>query len=191
MTVPTPDHALTQPDLDLAFTVDADLAAELLTAAGPLGDALEGAERWHALIGDWLAQLGAELAEPLKAPAYSLGLQLVGDAAIAELNADWRQQSGPTDVLAFAAQDDAIEGAPPMPVPQGEDDDEPGPEPLELGDIVISLESAARQAPEHDHSLEQELRFLASHGLLHLLGWDHPDEPSLAAMLGRQQLLTD
>jgi probable rRNA maturation factor len=190
MTVPGPDHALTQPDLDLAFTVDADLAAELQAAAGPLADALEGAERWHALIGDWLAQLGAELAEPLKAHAYSLGLQMVGDAAIAELNADWRQQSGPTDVLAFAAQDDAIEGAPPMPRLQ-DDDDEPGPEPLELGDIVISLETAARQAPEHGHSLEQELRFLASHGLLHLLGWDHPDEPSLAAMLGRQQLLTD
>jgi len=62
-------------------------------------------------------------------------------------------------------------------------------EPLELGDIVISLETAARQAPEHGHSLEQELLFLASHGLLHLLGWDHPDDASLAAMLARQHEL--
>ena len=62
-------------------------------------------------------------------------------------------------------------------------------EPLELGDIVISLETAARQAPEHEHSLQQELLFLATHGLLHLLGWDHPDAASLAAMLARQDRL--
>jgi probable rRNA maturation factor len=62
-------------------------------------------------------------------------------------------------------------------------------EPLELGDIVISIETAARQAQDHGLSLEQELMFLASHGLLHLLGWDHPDEPSLATMLARQEEL--
>jgi probable rRNA maturation factor len=63
------------------------------------------------------------------------------------------------------------------------------PGPLELGDIVISVQTAARQAPEHGHSLERELLFLASHGLLHLLGWDHPDDTSLAAMLSRQEQL--
>ncbi len=62
-------------------------------------------------------------------------------------------------------------------------------EPLELGDIVISLESAARQAAAAGTSLEAELQFLASHGLLHLLGWDHPDEASLASMLSRQEAL--
>jgi probable rRNA maturation factor len=61
--------------------------------------------------------------------------------------------------------------------------------PIELGDIVISIPTAERQAPEHGHSLQQELLFLASHGLLHLLGWDHPDEASLAAMLSRQDAL--
>jgi len=66
---------------------------------------------------------------------------------------------------------------------------EPGGEPLELGDIVISLETAARQATAAGTSLEAELLFLASHGLLHLLGWDHPDEASLAAMLNRQETL--
>jgi probable rRNA maturation factor len=66
---------------------------------------------------------------------------------------------------------------------------EPSGEPLELGDIVISLESAARQAAAAGTSLEAELLFLASHGLLHLLGWDHPDEASLAAMLSRQEAL--
>ena len=54
---------------------------------------------------------------------------------------------------------------------------------------MISLETAARQAPDHGHSLREEVLFLASHGLLHLLGWDHPDDASLAAMLARQERL--
>lgn len=182
------------PDLDLAFEVDDDLAPELLSAAGPLADPLAGAELWHDRLGDWLEQLADGLGEPLRAPSYSLGLRLVGDTAIAELNGVWRHQQGPTDVLAFAAQDgDALDGVPPMPLlldfDDGDVDAEEGVEPLELGDIVISLETAARQAPEHGHSLERELLFLASHGLLHLLGWDHPDDTSLAAMLERQESL--
>jgi len=97
-------------------------------------------------------------------------------------------------VLAFAAQDDDLDGAPPMPLPpldddEDSDDDSPHDEALELGDIVISLETAARQADEHAHTLERELLFLASHCLLHLLGWDHPDEEALAAMLSRQEAL--
>jgi probable rRNA maturation factor len=173
------------PDLDLAFTTNADLPPELLQTAGAWVDPLQGADPWHHLLACWLEQLAAELPTHLQAPAYSLGLSLVGDAAIAELNADWRQKEGPTDVLAFAAQDEGLEQAPPMPLPADYD----GGEPLELGDIVISVETAARQAAEHGHSLERELLFLASHGLLHLLGWDHPDDASLAAMLSRQERL--
>ena len=181
-------------DLDLAFSADADLAPELLSAAGVWADPLAGADPWHARLSSWLEQLAAELPPELQCQGYSLGLSLVGDAEIAALNADWRDKPGPTDVLAFAAQDDDLDGAPPMPLPQGladddEEDSDGEPEPLELGDIVISLDTAARQAGEHGHSLERELLFLASHGLLHLLGWDHPDEASLAAMLSRQERL--
>ncbi|MCP9776730.1 rRNA maturation RNase YbeY [Cyanobium sp. Tous-M-B4] len=165
-------------DLDLAFSADPDLADPDLEVAPQL----TGVDYWQALLSGWLDQLAPELPTALQAPAYSLGLSLVADAEIAELNADWREKEGPTDVLAFAAQDEATDGTPPMPA-HGEA------EPLELGDIVISVETAARQAPEHGHDLEQELLFLASHGLLHLLGWDHPDEASLAAMLARQKEL--
>jgi probable rRNA maturation factor len=193
---PPPPRPAALADLDLAFAADTDLAPELRQAAGAWLDPLEGADPWHALLSAWLGQLTPELPAPLQAPAYSLGLSLVGDGEIAALNADWRHQEGPTDVLAFAAQDEALGEAPPMPMPSwadgeegedGEDDDEA--EPLELGDIVISVETAARQAPEHGHSLERELLFLASHGLLHLLGWDHPDEASLGAMLAQQEQL--
>ena len=60
---------------------------------------------------------------------------------------------------------------------------------LELGDIVVSVPTARRQALEQEHGLERELRWLVSHGLLHLLGWDHPDADSLAAMLQKQEHL--
>ncbi len=106
---------------------------------------------------------------------------------MAELNESWRSQQGPTDVLAFAAQDEGLEGAPAMPKLPAPDPDQE--EPLELGDIVISLETAARQAEAAGVSLARELRWLASHGLLHLLGWDHPDDARLEAMLRRQDQL--
>ena len=175
------------PELDLAFDVDPELEPSLALTAGLLADPLAGADRWHGLLSDWLAALVAELPERLVAPSYCLGLSLVGDAEIADLNGSWRQQAQPTDVLAFAAQDEGADGLPPLPLP-AELEDGDG-EHLELGDIVISLETAARQAGDHGHSLERELLFLASHGLLHLLGWDHPDEASLAAMLARQEQL--
>ncbi|MGB5135905.1 MAG: rRNA maturation RNase YbeY [Prochlorococcaceae cyanobacterium] len=183
------------PDLDLAFAADPELEPELRQAAGAWLDPLEGADLWHTLLSGWLGQLAAELPPQLGARAYSLGLSLVGDAEIAALNSEWRAQSGPTDVLAFAARDAGLDQAPPMPMPTWADaeDNEHGEcghiEPLELGDIVISVDTAARQAPGHGHGLERELRFLASHGLLHLLGWDHPDEASLTAMLARQERL--
>ncbi|MFM7436365.1 MAG: rRNA maturation RNase YbeY [Vulcanococcus sp.] len=175
------------PDLDLAFEADPELPPPLRQAAGPWADPLQGAEPWHGLLSGWLAELAGELPPALRAPAYSLGLSLVGDGEIASLNGGWRQKPEPTDVLAFAAQDEGLEQAPAMPMPDWNDDGEA--DPLELGDIVISLETAARQAAEHGHSLQREVLFLASHGLLHLLGWDHPDDASLAAMLARQEEL--
>lgn len=178
------------PDLDLAFEADPDLSEGLLEQAGMLAEPYAGSERWHQLFSLWLEQLSAELPERLQASAYCIGLGLVDDSAIAELNSDWRLKSGPTDVLAFAAQDDGEDGlAFPMPPPEDDDEDawdEPG---LELGDIVISVETAARQAADHGNDVPRELLFLASHGLLHLLGWDHPDEAQLAAMLERQERL--
>ena len=182
-------------DLDLAFRTGDDLPPALWADAQALVDPLAGSGTWADLLSHWLGQLQAELPPPLQAGAYCLGLSLVSDAEIAELNQDWRQKQGPTDVLAFAAQetmdDDDGTAFAPMPLPPefSDDDSDLGPEALELGDIVISIETAARQAPDHGHSLARELQFLASHGLLHLLGWDHPDDASLQAMLARQDQL--
>jgi probable rRNA maturation factor len=172
------------PTLDLAFAVADTLSPDLRAGAEALTNPLTSEEGWCRLLAQWLQQLAAELPGGLRAPAYSLGLTLTDDATIAELNAEWRHKPGPTDVLAFAA----LEEAPPMP-PGGAWERDGDPEPLELGDIVISLETADRQAREAGLSLERELLFLASHGLLHLLGWDHPDEAALTAMLERQERL--
>jgi probable rRNA maturation factor len=143
-------------------------------------------ESWHAHLEAWLVGLHPRLPAHLRAPAYALGLTLCDDAEISDLNRQWRGLEGPTDVLAFAIQEA------PLPLPAALLDGEDGcveAEPLELGDIVISLDTARRQAESEGHSLSRELLFLASHGLLHLLGWDHPDDPSLAAMLARQEEL--
>ena len=83
----------------------------------------------------------------------------------------------PPDVLAFAATESTIA------MPTNLD------EPLYLGDIIISLDTAWRQAREQNHSLVTEIAWLTSHGLLHLLGWDHPDDRSLAKMLEQQAQL--
>ena len=64
-------------------------------------------------------------------------------------------------------------------------------EAVELGDIIVSVDTAQRQAQNHNHSLGYELHWLISHGLLHLLGWDHPDERRLSGMLALQERLLD
>lgn len=156
-----------------------------LTVTGlPEDDPLQ--EFWHRHLSVWLEGLHPQLPAHLRAPAYTLGLTLCTDAEISDLNRQWRGQEGPTDVLAFAIQEA------PIPLPSALGGAEEGwveAEPLELGDIVISRETARRQADSEGHSLSRELLFLASHGLLHLLGWDHPDEAFLAAMLARQEEL--
>lgn len=90
------------------------------------------------------------------------GITLADDAYLQELNRAYRGIDAPTDVLAFAM----LESAPGEP-PCGE----AGPE--LMGDVVISLERARAQADEYGHSLRRELAYLAVHGMLHLLGYDH------------------
>ena len=120
----------------------------------------------------WLAHSDLDL--PI-ASNYELSLRLTDDAEIQLLNSQYRQKDQPTDVLAFAALENDMPLVPGLPV--------------YLGDIIISVDTANHQALSYQHSLQQELAWLASHGFLHLLGWDHPDEVSLEKMLQRQEQL--
>jgi probable rRNA maturation factor len=94
-----------------------------------------------------------EIAGAVGAADASATLALVGDSRIQELNRDFRGYDKPTDVLSFSADRSF--------------------EPDYLGDIVISVETANRQAKRRRSTLKRELKVLGLHGLLHLLGYDH------------------
>ncbi|AEH09077.1 MULTISPECIES: rRNA maturation RNase YbeY [Protofrankia] len=102
-------------------------------------------------------------------PLAELSVMLVEQAAMEELHVRYMGEEGPTDVLAFP-QDDAFDPSAPD---SGEDDPT-----LLLGDIVLCPEVARRQAAKAGHSTEHEMHLLCTHGILHLLGYDHaePDE---------------
>lgn len=108
-------------------------------------------------------------------------ITLVDDDAIQELNKHYRDKDRPTDVLSFAIQESEIDE--PQIVYAEEDivEDEP------LGDIVISVPAAFRQADEYGHSVEREIAFLSVHGFLHLIGYDHMEEAEEKEMFGRQE----
>ncbi len=129
---------------------------------------------WVNWFQDWLQTPGLDLPP---ADTYELSLRLTTDVEIQALNSQFRHQDKSTDVLSFAA----------MEVDFPQIDAAPGDLALYLGDIIISVDTAVRQAPEHGYSLRKELAWLASHGLLHLLGWDHPDEENLLIMLNQQE----
>jgi len=124
-------------------------------------------------IQTWLAALAPQLS-PIN--AYEVSLKLTDDAQIQQLNAQYRAKDQPTDVLSFAALETDMPGLDALHEQH----------PLNLGDIIISVETAFKQALKAQHSTEHELAWLSAHGLLHLLGWDHPDDESLRRMLSKQ-----
>lgn len=131
---------------------------------------------WKTWFDKWLEILTPDLPPAL---SYEIGLRLTNDTQIQELNAQYRQQNKPTDVLAFASLETDF--------PQSEE--MLASQPLYLGDIIVSIDTAQRQAQQQEHSLMTELAWLTAHGLLHLVGWDHPDEESLMQMLKQQVIL--
>ena len=106
----------------------------------------------------------------------SLCVTLVNDAAIRELNREHRGKDAPTDVLSFPLD---------APKPSRTDD---APERM-LGDIVISLQTARRQAADYDATLQAELYRLLIHGLLHVLGHDHMKPRERAKMEAQERRL--
>jgi rRNA maturation RNase YbeY len=100
-----------------------------------------------------------------------LSIVLVDDAEIRRLNATYRHRDKSTDVLAFAMREG--DGA--------------ALHPDILGDVVISLDTAARQAAARGASIADEVRVLLVHGLLHLLGYDHERSPAEARRMFRAQ----
>ncbi len=107
--------------------------------------------------------------------AGAVALLVTNDAGIRSLNRDFRAVDAPTDVLSFPSR-------------EGEEGAAAGDF---LGDIAISLERAQAQAEEYGHSLKRELSFLAVHGALHLLGYDHMDDAEREEMFTLQEKILD
>jgi len=112
------------------------------------------------------SQIGQVL-EKLEETDCELSLLLTDDFEIQELNRTYRDLDKATDVLSFPQDEDAV--------------NETGD--TLLGDVVISVETAARQAEEHHLSFNEELILLTIHGILHLLGYDHERSPQEARIM--------
>jgi probable rRNA maturation factor len=106
----------------------------------------------------------------MKLPALEMSLRLTSDAVIKQLNHRYRHKNKPTDVLAFAQRDAVVMESHFM-----------------LGDVVISVETAQRQSksPGRAPQMFDELLFLASHGLCHLIGYDHQTDDQEFTMNAR------
>jgi probable rRNA maturation factor len=112
-----------------------------------------------------LAALARFVLDTMKVdPLAELSVLLVETSAMTDLHGRYMGEDGPTDVLAFP-QDDAFDPA----VPESVDEDPT----VLLGDVVLCPEVARRQAARAGHSAERELHLLCTHGILHLLGYDH------------------
>ncbi|MEE1130836.1 MAG: rRNA maturation RNase YbeY [Caryophanon sp.] len=105
-----------------------------------------------------------------------VSVTFVTNEAIQEINREYRDKDQPTDVISFAMEElgegeieVVIEGMPRM-----------------LGDIIISIDRTREQADDFGHTFERELGFLAVHGFLHLLGYDHMNEADEKVMFGKQ-----
>lgn len=120
------------------------------------------------------------LGEMHVAAEAELAILFVDEAAMEELHIKWMDEPGPTDVLSFP-MDELRPGTPDRPTPAGL-----------LGDIVVCPTVAARQATTAGHSTAEEMLLLTTHGILHLLGYDHaePEEEKEMFELQRRLLLT-
>ena len=114
------------------------------------------------------------------ADGAELAIMFVDESAMEQLHVQWMDEPGPTDVLSFP-MDELRPGTAESPTPAGL-----------LGDIVVCPTVAARQALTAGHTADEEMLLLTTHGILHLLGYDHaePDEEREMFALQRRLLLT-
>ena len=127
------------------------------------------------------AELGAfVLREMNVADGAELSVLFVGERAMEDLHVTWMNEPGPTDVLSFP-MDELRPGTPEEPTPPGL-----------LGDVVVCPTVAERQAQVAGHSREEEMLLLTTHGILHLLGYDHaePEDEKEMFELQRRLVLT-
>ncbi|HZB30102.1 MAG TPA: rRNA maturation RNase YbeY [Streptosporangiaceae bacterium] len=131
-----------------------------------------------------LAALARHVLDTMRVhPLAELSLLLVEQSAMTELHEKWMDEPGPTDVLAFP-MDELRPGQPSTGV-----DEEGVADPSLLGDVVLCPAIAKAQAKRAGHSMTEELHLLCTHGILHLLGYDHAEPEEHKEMFDLQARL--
>lgn len=137
-------------------------------------DETEKVEEEHVELVENLLQHASKVLDLVDDSEVSI--TFVDNPAIQQINKEYRGKDQPTDVISFALEE----------MGEGEVEIVGADLPRVLGDIIISIDRAKEQAEEYGHSFERELGFLAVHGLLHLLGYDHMNEADEKIMFGKQ-----
>jgi probable rRNA maturation factor len=117
-------------------------------------------------------------------PLAELAITLVDVEHMTELHVKWMDEPGPTDVLSFPMDELDLRGSRGAGHAHEERPDDAAP--AMLGDVVLCPEVAEKQAKEAGHGFEDELHLLTTHGILHLLGFDHAEPEEHAEMFGLQ-----
>jgi probable rRNA maturation factor len=134
-----------------------------------------------------LAALARHVLDEMRVhPLAELSVLLVDEATMADLHDRWLGEPGPTDVLAFPM--DELQTPPPGGSQAEHNSDEEAGQAL-LGDVVLCPQVAIEQARQGNHSVQDELDLLCTHGILHLLGYDHAEPDEHATMFGLQDRL--
>jgi probable rRNA maturation factor len=123
-----------------------------------------------------LERLAARALDAERQPTSELSIVLSDDAEVRRLNRDYRGVDAPTDVLSFAQAEGGEFASPEGALPH-------------VGDVIISLDTAVRQAAEYNVTLQDEVSHLLVHGVLHLLGYDHEAPGDAATMRAREDAI--
>jgi probable rRNA maturation factor len=140
---------------------------------------LRNATRKHRIAERRIVRSATALLSATGRPDATLSLSFVGDAAMRRINREHRAKDRTTDVLSFPLYE-------PFRVPKRPT---PGDPELLIGDIVISVDVATRQAAAYDATLDEEIERLLVHGIAHLLGHDHEEPGERARMLREERRL--
>lgn len=142
-------------------------------------------QRLHRIDRRGLALLARAVLDAISETESTLSIIIIRDPEMQRLNLAWRGIDQPTDVLSFAYHESETDEDPPSdPAGAGQN----------LGDLVISVETAARYAIKHEISFEREIEQLVIHGTLHLAGYDHETDQGQMNRLEkrlRRQLLVE
>ena len=139
---------------------------------------LQNRQRAVAVDRAWLGRTAEAVLSAARAGSAELSLMLVSDRRMRALNRRYRNKDRPTDVLAFPLLDRGQIYFPRRKINLS---------PILLGDVVISMSTAKRQAAALGHSLREEVARLLVHGVLHLLGYDHERSARDAAAMARKE----